>query len=533
MGGSWISLARVMDQAAQKHGDKIFVRTDTPLHYEFVEGDAFTFSDTVRVVDTLALALRHRLGVRQGDRIALVLTNIPEFGFFCAAAGKLGAVMVPFNYMLKADELAYAINDCGAKILVTEKELFDSNIGEKKKLPGIENWIFTGPRGEVPEGFIAIDDLVEGISGQFEGVDVNPDEVAGIFYTSGTTGRPKGAMLTARSLLVPVRRSVRMLRVGRKDMAIAVLPLAHIFGFVTLLMAGVVSGASGYLMRFFDPQKVLENIEKYRATIFVGVPAMYNMMLKAHPEKYDLSSIRLWISGSDAMPVEQIKEFEAISGRFIEGYGMVETSSLISVNLPFIRKPGSIGIPIPGIRVRIMDEEGNFLKRGEIGEIVVKGTSVMKGYWNNPEANSKTFVKGWMRTGDMGKKDRLGYIYFVDREKDVIKCGGYSIFSREVEEKILTHPKVFEAALVGAPHPEKGEIPVAFVQLKEGEEASAEELLAWCRENIAAYKAPRRVEIVDQLPLTMTLKVMKKELRERLIRESKQEQFAETTSVKL
>lgn len=519
---SKVSLDDIMSIAEEKHGEKVFVRTEEPLKYNLIQGDCFTFGQARKAADTIANGLKNKLGVRKGDRIALVLTNTPEFGFFFSAAARLGATAVPFNYMHKADELSYAIQDCGASVLVTEKELFDWNIKDRNKLPGVDHIIFIGPSKDVPEGFISIDDLTEGCSSHCEEEGLGTDDVAGIFYTSGTTGLPKGAMLTSKNLILPVSRAVRLLRVSQKDVCVVVLPLAHIFGFVTQLIAGIISGASGVLMRFFDPKKTLENMEKYRATIFVGVPAMYNMMLKENPEKYDLSSMRLWISGADAMPVEQIKKFEAISGRFIEGYGLVETSSLVSVNLPFIRKPGSIGRPLPGMKVRIMDENGNFLRKGEVGEIVVKGPSVMKGYWNNEEGNREAFVNGWFRTGDMGRRGRFGYIYFADRKKDVIKCGGYSIFTREIEEKILTHPKVFECAVVGAPHPEKGEIPVAFIQLRENEEASSEELLSWCREHIAAYKVPRRVEIVPNLPVTMTLKVLKRELRDLLYAENQE-----------
>ncbi len=514
-----LDLANMMQRAAERHGDRVFVSFEDPLEYRMFEGDSITFNQGVRVADTLANGLHDKLGVRKGDRVALVLTNVPEFAFFCAAAAKLGAVIVPFNYMLKADELSYAVEDCQAKVLVTEGELFEANIRDKARLPGIESWVQLGPRGRVADGFISVDDLTEGCGDRRESEGMSPEDTAGIFYTSGTTGKPKGAMLSGRSLVVPIRRAVRMLRIGPKDMCVAVLPLAHIFGFVTQLMGGIISGASGYFMRFFDPVKTLQNMEKHRATLFIGVPAMYNFMLACGMQDYDLSSMRLWISGSDAMPVEQIKQIEGISGRFLEGYGMVETASLISVNLPFIRKAGSIGIPLPGIRVRIIDEEGSKVKRGEAGEIAVKGASVMQGYWNNDEANRQTFVDGWMRTGDIGRRDRLGHIYFMDREKDVIKSGGYSIFSREVEEKIMEHPQVLECALVGAPHPEKKEVPVAFVQLNAGSELTAEELQEWCREHIAAYKAPRMVVILDEMPLNMTMKVLKRELRDRLIRE--------------
>jgi long-chain acyl-CoA synthetase len=216
------------------------------------------------------------------------------------------------------------------------------------------------------------------------------------------------------------------------------------------------------------------------------------------------------------MPVEQIKRLESFGGRFIEGYGLVETSPIVSVNPYFARRAGTVGIPVPGVKVRVMDEEGNFKRRGKVGELVVRGPNVMKGYWGDEQRTAEAFKYGWFHTGDIGFRDRLGYLHFVDREKDVVKAGGYSVFSREVEEEILLNPKVHEVALVGAPHPTKGEVPVAFVQLKPGETATEDELLEWCREHIAAYKCPRMIRIIDEMPLTMTMKVLKRELRKRL-----------------
>jgi long-chain acyl-CoA synthetase len=520
-----LTVANLIDRAAGKYGDRPFAIRDTPVVYRNLgyghTGETLTYNEALKAANGVAAALRDRLGVREGDRIATVLTNVPEQGLFFVAAARLGAILVPFNFMLKASELTGAIENCGAKVLLIEPELFALNIRDRANIPHIEHWIMAGPEEEIPEGFLSIDALTDGFTeARVEPVSLDPEATIAIFYTSGTTGFPKGAMLTSKNLLSTVTLSARMLRLGKKDFGVMALPLAHIFGFTTGIVGGFYSGASGYLMRFFDPEKVLAAIDKYRATLFLGVPAMYNLLLEAHPERYDLSSMRYWISGADAMPVEQIKKFEKLGGRFIEGYGLVETSPIISVNPYFARRHGSVGIPVPGVKVRVMDGNGKLLKRGEVGEFVVRGSNVMKGYWGDEQRTAEAFEYGWFHTGDMGYRDHLGYLYFVDREKDVVKSGGYSVFSREVEEEILQHPKVHEVAIVGAPHPTKGEVPVAFVQLKQGETATQEELLAWSREHIAGYKSPRQVRIIDEMPLTMTLKVMKRELRRRLEEEA-------------
>lgn len=520
-----LTVANLIDRAAAKYGDKPFATREVPVAYRFLgkghTGETMTFREAFRATNGAAAALRDRLGVKPGDRIATVLTNVPEQGLVFTAAARIGAITVPFNFMLKASELTRSIEDCGAKVLITEPELFAMNIRDRANIPGIEHWIMIGPDEQVPDGFMSVDELSEGFTDAFvEPARLEPGAPVAIFYTSGTTGFPKGAMLTSRNLLSTVTLSVRMLRLGSRDFGVMALPVAHIFGFTTGIVGGFYSGASGYLMRYFDPEKVLAMIEKHRATLFLGVPAMYNIMLQVHPEKYDLSSIRYWLSGADAMPVEHIKKLESYGGKFIEGYGLVETSPIISVNPYFARRAGSVGIPVPGVKVRVMDENGKLLKRGENGEFVIRGPNVMQGYWGDEERSREAFKHGWFHTGDIGYRDRLGYLYFVDREKDVVKVGGYSVFSREVEEEILQNPKVHEVAIVGMPHPTKGELPVAFIQLKEGETATEDELLGWCRENIAAYKAPRQVRLIDEMPLTMTLKVMKRELRRRLADEA-------------
>jgi len=521
---SSFTVANLMDRAAHKFGAKPFVFFDTPMQYNNLEldPDAYfaSFTEGLRVTNAIASVLKNELGVKSGDRVAVVLSNVPEFGLVFAAAARIGAITVPFNYMLKAEELTRSISDCDAKVLITEPDLYRTNIRDKSKVPGIEHWVMIGPASQVPEGFYSIDDLTKGYANaKTEPIVLDPDAPASIFYTSGTTGFPKGAILTSRNLLSTVTLSTRMLRLGPKDFCVAPLPLAHIFGFTTGIIGGLYCGASGVLMKYFDPLAALKNIEKYHATLYLGVPAMYNMILLFKPEEYDLSSIRYWLSGADAMPLEQIRKLESLGGKFIEGYGLVETSPIISVNLPLLRRTGTVGMPVLGVKVRVMDESGKMQGRGKVGEFVVRGPNVMKGYWGDEERTAQAFEHGWFHTGDMGYRDRLGYLHFVDREKDVVKAGGYSVFSREVEEEILAHPAVYEVALVGAPHPTKGEVPVAFIQLHAGAQATADELLEWCKEHIAGYKRPRIIRIIDQMPLTMTLKVLKRDLRQQIIDE--------------
>jgi long-chain acyl-CoA synthetase len=519
-----LTVANLVDRAARRYGDKPFVHTEQKIVYENIgldpDKDVYSFSDSLKATNVVAAALRDKLGVRPGDRVAVVLTNSLELGLVFTAITRLGAVFVPFNYMLKAEEITKMVNDCGAKVLITESELFALNIRDKANVPGIEHWIMVGPRDTVPAGFLSVDELAEGLSNsRVEPAELEPMQTAAIFYTSGTTGFPKGAMVTSRNMIVTTAISAYTLRLGPKDFCVTSLPLAHIFGFDVNVIGGFFTGASGMLQRFFDPEKTLHYLEKYKATLYTGVPAMYNAMLLFHPEKYDLSNMRYWIAGADAMPEDQKKIYEGFGGKFIEGYGMVETAALISVNIPLLKRAGTVGRPIPSVRVKVMDESGKMLRAGDIGEFVVKGPSVMNGYWGDEERTAEAFKYGWLHTGDMGYKDRLGFLHFVDREKDVIKVGGYSVFSREVEEEILQNPKVLEVALVGVPHPTKREVPVAVIQLVPGQTATEEELLDWCKQKIAGYKSPRAVKIIDEMPLTMTLKVLKRELRQQLIDE--------------
>jgi acyl-CoA synthetase (AMP-forming)/AMP-acid ligase II len=386
---------------------------------------------------------------------------------------------------------------------------------------------------DIPEGFVPISQLMSESDDFLEPAKVPKEDIIAILYTSGTTGFPKGALLTNEGFSRTVKKEAMLSAILpnsliNKQIGIFTLPVAHIMGYI-MVISFLSMAVPWVFIRRFDPPKVLETIEKYKGTIFVGVPTMYVMLSLAEPEKYDLSSMRVWGAAGDAMPIEYIKKFKKFGGwrifgihlppLYFEGYGQVETIGITCLKTGWfwwIPKQGSIGKVVRALKYKIVDEDGKEVKRGDAGELLVKGPRVCKGYWKSPEANKETFLPGgWFRTGDLVKQDIRGRLYFVDREKDMIKCGGYSIFSKEVEEEMKKNPKIEEVGVIGIKDELKGQKPVAIVKLKPNEKATPDEILEWAKENIAAYKAPREIEIVDDIPLGMTLKVDKKELRKR------------------
>ena len=524
-----ITFGNFMDKLADTYGDKTCFKLDRPLDYSFMKGREQTFPQWREFVDRMANVLAGDLGVEPGERVVVDMSNRMEIPFTCFALMKIGAVAVPVNFMLTAKEIAYIAGDSGARLMITDRPVFSFQIKEQSAIPTIETWaILDGAEG-LPGEFIELKPLLEKAKPRYPSQVKDPDELVGIFYTSGTTGFPKGAMMTSRSLLTAQRLTAAIVPAGEKDVGLMALPLAHLFGF-GLTLISLSGGMTGMFVRSFDPRKILKAIEESGATIFVGVPAMYTMMLEAGLDDYDLSHVRIWGSSADAMPDELAREFKK-RGRLkvgslkgdslvLDAYGMVELSSLacLKMQLPWITfPPKCVGWPMPPIRARVLDEAGRKVPTGEVGELAVKGPCVTKGYWNRPEETAEQMTGGWFRTGDMAKKDRAGRIYFADRKKDVIKSGGYSVFSVEVEQEILEHPAVADVAIVGIPHPTKKEVPVAVVMLEEGKSCGEDELHAWCRDNIARYKSPRRVLIIDaaEMPRTPTMKILKRELRDR------------------
>lgn len=526
-----VTMASHVDKLAELYGDEAGFMVEEPLPYDIFEGHGtcFNYGEWVHFTNRVANIMREKLGIEKGDRVAIIPGNGIEVLTLIIAAMRLGAIAVPMNYMLRGKEIQHIVEDSGAKVLFTDPEVFYSNIQDRSLLPTVDKWVMVGIAGEAPEGFESLDLLLSEVSDDFTPEKLRQDEVVGIFYTSGTTGFPKGAMVTSRGLLGAQRKAAAMLPLSKKDFGVFSLPIAHIFGFAICVM-GACAGVSGYIMRHFDPRKVLELIQEHGATLFVGVPAMYAFLLASEPEKYDISSLRMMGSAADAMPPDHIRRLQELASRrgmffkhkplFAEAYGMVELTAMATLKpaFRFLNWPSNcVGIPVPPIRAKIVDEVGRKVGKGEPGELLIKGPGVTPGYWNNPEATELALSHGWFHTGDMAYKDRWGRVFFVDRVKDMIKCGGYSIFSVEVEEEILEHPEVQEVAVIGIPHRTMGHVPVAVVCLNEGSGLSEDELADWCKENLASYRAPRIVRIIpmDEMPYGMTLKIMKKDLRSR------------------
>ncbi|MHB8895992.1 MAG: class I adenylate-forming enzyme family protein [Candidatus Geothermincolia bacterium] len=512
-----LSMANLWDKAAEVYGDKPMAYLDEPLDYEFLSKDTLTYRETLSLVSRMANSLSE-LGVCQTDRVVIAMGNRIELLLLCYACFKIGAIAVPLNYMLKGSEIRYITTNCGAKVLITDRDVFDTNIRDTDAIPTVKTWVMAGPRENNLEGFASLEELLEKASPVQKPVPLHKDATTAIFYTSGTTGYPKGAMMTSHNLLTTQRITAGVLPLSSKDLGLSALPSAHLMGFCVALLCFLL-GTPGYFMKYFHPITTLELIQDKKVTVFVGVPAMYSMLLHSRAEDYDLSSMRLWASGADAMPVEQIKKFMGFSGMFFEGYGQVETSPITALKLSTRWKSfehGCVGIPVLPVRTQVWDEHCRPVAHGEAGELVVRGPNITKGYWDDSEKNEEAFMGGWFHTGDMARKGKFGLLYFVDRKKDVVKAGGYSVFSKEVEEEIRTHPLVDEVAVVGIPHPTKVEIVAAVCTLRDGEELTADELKAWCRENIAEYKAPRYVEVRSEMPYGMTLKVLKRVLRDEL-----------------
>lgn len=520
-----------LDILADIYGDRKLFFLEKELDYGFFKGSALTYTDILRFVNRMGNAFK-KLGVKKGDRIAFITMNRIELALAYFAGMKIGAVVVPLNAMYKAPEIKYVVENAETELLVTDRQVFNVSIEDTSRFPTVKKWVML-TRERVPEGFYNLAEMMKEADENLEPIEKTSDEMVAILYTSGTTGYPKGAILHEEAFAREIRRFALLagiLPTLNRFIGLYVVPLAHVMGYV-IMIAMCSMGLPCIFVSRFDPQDVLEKMEKYGVRVFIGVPAMYAMLSISGANKYDLSTMKVWGSAADALPTEYLDEFSNYGGirifrrqilppLFFEGYGQVETAGITSIYIhPFIfrklrrKKPGCVGKPVRGMEVKIVDENWNEVKRGEAGELVVRGPRVTKGYWKGDELNRTTFKDGWMRTGDLMKMDRRGRLYFIDREKDMIKVGGYSVFSKEVEEEMMANPKIAEVAVIGVEDKIKGQKPIAVVRLKPGESAEEEELLEWARKHIALYKAPRRVIIVDQMPYGATMKIDKKMLR--------------------
>jgi long-chain acyl-CoA synthetase len=452
-----------------------------------------------------AAGLLRTRGIGVGDRVGLQMPNVPYFPIIYYGALRVGAVMVPMNPLLKEREVAYHLSDSGARLLLAWE--------------GFAEAAEAGARGADAECLLVAPGTFEALLGEAEPVaeiaERADEDPAVIIYTSGTTGTPKGATLTHANVAAGARVAQDLVHAGPDSVTVATLPLFHVFGMNSVMNVTIRSRGAMTLIPRFDPGKALEVIARDRATTFAGVPTMYTAMLH-HPERerFDVSSLTLCVSGGSALPVEVLRGFDAaFDCKVLEGYGLSETTGMGSFNLPEReRKPGSIGLPIGGTEIKVVDNHDADVPQGEPGEVVMRGPFVMSGYWERDDATAEVMRGGWFHTGDVATMDEDGYFFIVDRKKDLIIRGGYNVYPREVEEVFYEHPAVREAAVIGVAHAELGEEVGAAVALKADVEASPDELRAFVKERVAAYKYPRRVWIVDDLPKGPTGKILKREI---------------------
>jgi len=453
------------------------------------------------------VSLLSTLGVVPGDRVGIMLPNVPAFPIAFYGALASGAVVVPMNPLLKSREVSFYLGNSGAKVL------FAWHAAAEEAAKGAAATGTAVVTVEDPD----MSSVLAGLLAVHVRADRADDDDAVILYTSGTTGQPKGAQLTHANLARNAELTVEtLLGTTPDDVVMGCLPLFHVFGLTCGLNATIAGGGTLTLLPRFDPGKALSIIARDRVTVFEGVPTMYAAMLH-HPDSAtaDVTSLRICVSGGAAMPVEILHSFEKTFGCMIlEGYGLSETSPVASFNHPNMeRKPGSIGTPVRGVEMRLVGPDGADVPPGDVGEIAIRGHNVMKGYWGKPEATAEAIPDGWFRSGDLARVDEDGYYFIVDRKKELIIRGGYNVYPREIEEVLYEHPAVAEAAVVGLAHSELGEEVGAAVALKPGATATPEELRDYVKQRVAAYKYPREVWLVDELPKGPTGKILRREVR--------------------
>ena len=503
---NYSSLPSVLQQTAQQFG------SDPAIHFM---GRDTSFTEFDEISNRVAAGLSAQ-GIQKGDRVALYCINSDIFALAYFGIVKAGATVLPINLLLKPAEIEYILNDAGASALIYH-EAFTANVSEVRSTVPSLKWC-----AGIGDNLSDPDDIPWSTLTQADGPapepGFNPEEdVVSILYTSGTTGKPKGAMLTHRNLLSNtdgVRQAIKM-QPG-KDRLLVVLPMFHAFAATVGMLTPLLHGYSFIPVPKFDQQLIADSIAEGGATIFMGVPSMYNVLLNLDDDRVrKFASIRYCISGGAAMPQELMTRFEERFGKLIyEGDGPTECSPVTCVNpVDGLRKPASVGLPIPDVEMCILDQDAKELPDGDIGEICVRGDNIMKGYWNRPEDTAQSFYGDWFRTGDLGYRDNDGYFYIVDRIKDMVIVNGMNVYPRVVEEVLYQFEPILEAAVVGEPHELHGEIPVAYVSLKEGQQTTTANVRAFCRERLGNHEVPRKVFFMDGLPKNAAGKILKRELR--------------------
>lgn len=520
-----VTVANLVDELAQRKANCVVSVDDS---------GASNLADLHAAICSIDAFLRRKVGLRPGQPVAIYRSNTRQCFHWFLAIIRAGGIAVPLNPLLSLAEVRRILTDSGTEILVTDKAVFTRSICSRQAL-NIRTWIQSDEETETLEGFLRVGDSGE----PFEPTVIDPSATIAVFHTSGTSGHPKGAALSSNALLGARASTVFAgLFLGPKDLALIALPWSHIMA-VSIALYGLMAGTRGCFLEHFNVAEALELVERFGVTAFVGVPAMFAKLVNSNPEPERLAGIRLWLSASDHLPDEvrkRLRQFGALvrlpGGRrippvLLNGYGMVELGGLamLGIELSFLPGSGNLCFPVPPFRIRVVDENNRPVPAGVTGECQIRRRGLNPHYWKDPDDEGGLLANdGWVHTGDLATRNRLGLIRLVGRMKDVIKSGGYSVYVRELEEAVLAHPAVCRAAAFGLPHAEKGEIPAAAVELHPGSNADESELLSWCRQNLAAYKAPRRIWILEagRLPQNLNGKILRRTVREQL---SKQIEF--------
>jgi long-chain acyl-CoA synthetase len=483
----------------------------------------FTFREVDERVNRLSSELA-RLGVSRGDRVAILSLNCHRFYEFYYGVPQVGAVVVPINFRLPPHEVKYIVDHSGSRIVAVDQALLPVIQTIRASLDSVEHFILMGDG--YCEGYISYEELLARSTSEFDAPEVSDEELLGLFYTSGTTGEPKGVMLSHRNMLANIANSEGVYNYLPTDIYLHAAPMFHLADGAAVF-THTANGATQAFIPRFDPKQVLETISRERVSLIVLVPTMINFLLhQPDIDSYDLSSLRHLTYGASPIAPDLLRRaMKVFNCSFGQGYGLTEASPLLTVltaedhlrtDARGERRLASCGKPVPGVDVRVVKEDGSDAKSGEVGEIIARGPNIMLGYWKRPEDTENVLRDNWLHTGDLATVDEDGYIYLVDRKKDMIVTGGENVFSTEVEAVLYAHPAVKEAAVIPVPDEDWGEAVHACVVLRDNKQATGEDLLEFCRDRLANYKVPRSIEFIDgELPKGGTGKILKKQLRER------------------
>jgi long-chain acyl-CoA synthetase len=482
-----------------------------------------SFEELDERINRLSSALMS-LGIARGDRVAILSLNCHRFLELYYGVPQLGAIVVPINFRLQSQEIKYIVDHSGSRAIAVDPELLPLIEAVRPRLESVEHFILMSD--ERREGYLAYEDLISRGNPEFDAPEVSDDQLLGLFYTSGTTAEPKGVMLTHKNMLSNIAHSEGVYNYRPADIYLHAAPMFHLADGAAVF-SHTSRGATQAFIPRFDPKLVLETVSRERVSLLLLVPTMLNFVLQQPElESYDLSSLRHLTYGASPIAPDLLRRaMKVLNCQFSQGYGLTEASPLLTVldhtdhvvtDKKDEERLASCGKPVPGVDVRVVKEDGSDSKPGEVGEIIARGPNIMLGYWKRPEDTEDVLRDGWLYTGDLATVDDEGYIYLVDRKKDMIVTGGENVYSTEVEAVLYAHPAVKEAAVIPIPDPDWGEAVHACVTVRDGRQVTAEELGEFCRERLANYKVPRSIEFIDgELPKGGTGKILKKQLRER------------------